>query len=131
MSTTTKTEITALLHAYETALNASSTTSVLPLYTQTGIFMAQHFPTAIGPSSIATAYDQTFAAITLSVTFDILEIVEMSEEYAFARTASKGKVLIKRGGESEEKNQELFVLRREEGVWRIERYCFCSTLPPH
>jgi len=93
--------------------------------------MAQHFPTAIGPSSIATAYDQTFAAITLSVTFDILEIVEMSEEYAFARTASKGKVLIKRGGESEEKNQELFVLRREEGVWKIERYCFCSTLPPH
>ena len=94
--------------------------------------MAQHFPTAIGATAIAAAYDKTFSMITLSVSFEIIEIVETGEGWAFARTASKGKVLVKEvGKESEEKNQELFVLRKEEGKWGIERYCFCSVLPPH
>ncbi|KAE9381980.1 hypothetical protein N431DRAFT_360521 [Stipitochalara longipes BDJ] len=130
-SNTTKTAITNLLRAYQTALNASSTSSVLPLYTSSGVFMAQHFSTAVGTEAIAAAYDKTFDMITLAVDFDIIEIVEMSEEYAFARTASKGKVQIKGGGESDEANQELFVLKKEGGEWKIERYCFCSTLPPH
>jgi hypothetical protein len=61
--------------------------------------MAQHFPTAIGPSAISAAYDKTFAMITLSVKFEILEIEVMSEEWAFARKASKGGVTVKwRGG---------------------------------
>lgn len=93
--------------------------------------MAQHFSTAVGSEAIAAAYDKTFAMITLSVDFDIIEIVEMGEEYAFARTASAGKVQMKAGGESAEANQELFVLRKESGEWKIARYCFCSTLPPH
>jgi len=75
--------------------------------------------------------------ITLSVKFEILEIEVMSEEWAFARTASKGKVKVNGGEgelESEEGNQELFVLRKEDGVegeWKIARYCFCSVMPPH
>ena len=94
--------------------------------------MAQHFPTAVGHAEITAAYDKTFSMITLSVSFDIIEIVETGEEWAFARTASQGKVLIKGNGkESEEKNQELFVLRKEDRKWGIERYCFCSMLPPH
>ena len=99
--------------------------------------MAQHFPTAIGHSAISAAYDKTFAMIALSVKFEILEIEVMSEEWAFARTASKGKVRVNGGEgelESEEGNQELFVLRKEdggEGEWKIARYCFCSVMPPH
>ena len=51
----------------------------------------------------------------------------------FARTASKGvvKVNSREGGESEEGNQELFVLRNEVGEWKIARYCFCTVMPPH
>jgi len=81
--------------------------------------MAQHFPTAIGHFAIQSTYDKTFEMITLSVKFEILEIEVMSEEWAFARTASKGKVKVNGGEgelESEEGNQELFVLRKEDGV---------------
>jgi ketosteroid isomerase-like protein len=129
-----KEKITTLLRTYEKALNASSTPSITPLYTLSGVFMAQHFPTAIGHSAISAAYDKTFEMITLSVKFEILEIEVMSEEWAFARTASKGKVRVNGGEgelESEEGNQELFVLRNEGGEWKIARYCFCSVMPPH
>jgi uncharacterized protein (TIGR02246 family) len=126
-----KTAITGLLRSYQTALNASSTSSVLELYTSDGVFMAQNFSTAVGTEAIAAAYDKTFAMITLSVDFDIIEIAPMNGEYAFARTASAGKVQFKSGGESAEANQELFVLRKENGDWKIARYCFSSTLPPH
>ena len=33
------------------------------------------------------------------------------------------------GAEEKEMNQELFVLRREEGEWKIARYCFASMNP--
>jgi uncharacterized protein (TIGR02246 family) len=126
-----KTAITTLLRSYQTALNASSTSSVLELYTSDGVFMAQNFSTAVGTEAIATAYGKTFVMITLSVDFDIIEIVSMNEEYAFARTASAGKVQLKSGGQSAEANQELFVLRKENWEWKIARYCFSSPLTPH
>jgi uncharacterized protein (TIGR02246 family) len=126
-----KTAITTLLRAYETALNASSTTTILSLYAPDGVFMAQNLPTAVGHSSIREAYDRTFAAITLSVEFDVIEVVLVSEAWAFARTASKGTTVVKAAGGIKEANQELFVLRRVDGDWKIARYCFCTTNPPH
>lgn len=65
---------------------------------------------------------------TLSVDFDIIEIVDMSEEYAFTRTVSAGRPRLKFGYESAEANQKLFVLRTEDWGWEIARYCFCSSL---
>jgi ketosteroid isomerase-like protein len=128
-----KEKITTLLHTYKTALNASSKPSILPLHTPSGVFMAQHFSAAIGHSVLQAPYDKAFAMITLSVKFEILEIEVLSEEWAFARTASKVKVRANDGEgelESEEGNQELFVFRKEGGEWKIARYCFCSVMPP-
>lgn len=45
--------------------------------------------------------------------------------YAFARTTSKGATLIHASGETvPEENRELFVLQKENGVWKIARYMF-------
>jgi ketosteroid isomerase-like protein len=94
--------------------------------------MAQHFPTASGSTQIREAYDKTFSLITLSVTFMIHEIIVISDTYAIARTSSNGTVMVKANGtKSNEGNQELFVLQKEDGEWKIARYCFCSVLPPH
>lgn len=123
--------VTTLLRTYQAALNASSTTSILELYTSDGVLMAQHFPTAVGTEALAAAYDKTFAMITISVDFEIIEVVSINDEYAFARTASAGKVQLKSGVESAAANQELFVLRKEKGTWKIARYSFSTTLPPH
>jgi ketosteroid isomerase-like protein len=66
------------------------------------------------------------------VKFDIIEVEIINADWAFARTASAGKTKIHAtGGESQEANQELFVIKKEEGKWKIARYCFSTTNPPH
>ena len=55
----------------------------------------------------------------------------MAPEWAFARTSSAGTTKIHAtGGGGPEANQELFVLKKVDGVWKIARYCFATTLPP-
>ncbi|KAE8449810.1 hypothetical protein EG329_007286 [Mollisiaceae sp. DMI_Dod_QoI] len=122
-----KAEITDLLQTYAKYLNASDTSSIVPLYTKDGAFMAQNLPTALSHPSIKDAYTQTFNLITLSVTFTIHEIVLTSDTSAFARTSSEGTVTVHAsGGKTNEGNQELFVLQKEDGAWKIARYCFCN-----
>jgi uncharacterized protein (TIGR02246 family) len=127
-----KAAITTVLKQYQDALNASSTSSVMKLYAPDGVFMAQNFQTAIGTDEVHKAYDVTFNMITLSVDFNILEVVPINEEWAFARTASAGTVKVHAtGGGGPEANQELFVMQKIEGSWKIARYCFSTTNPPH
>ena len=124
-------DITQTLRGYEAALNASDTDAVMRLYTADGVFMPQHFPSAVGDEQVRAAYDGVFSAIKLDVTFDIVEIVPVSDDWAFARTNSAGTVTVLATGESgPEANQELFVLQQVEGKWKIARYAFSTTNPP-
>lgn len=123
--------ITATLRGYEAALNASDTDSVMKLYAADGVFMPQHFPSAVGQAQVRAAYDSVFATIELDIEFDIVEVVPTSDDWAFARTNSAGTVTILANGESgPEANQELFVLQRVDGAWKIARYAFSTTNPP-
>ena len=124
MEENAKTEIKKLLFNYRDALNASSVDQVLPLYTQNGVFMPSGAPTAIGTDQVKGAYEFVFRNIQLSIEFYIDEI-EVSGNYAFARTTSKGSTLIHATGETvPEENRELFVLKKENGEWKIDRYMF-------
>ena len=131
MSATTD-AITALLAKYNDALNASSTDAVMPLYTEDGVFMPPFSPSAIGSEALRKAYDAVFNAITLNVKFTIAEIVELSPEWAFARTNSAGTTLNHAtGNRSAEANQELFIFKKnKDGSWKIARYSFSPTNPP-
>jgi uncharacterized protein (TIGR02246 family) len=123
--------ITDTLRRYEVALNASDTDDVMKLYAEDGVFMPQHFPSAVGAAQVRAAYDGVFATIGLSVAFDIVEVVPVAEDWAFARTNSAGTVTVLATGESgREANQELFVMQRVEGAWKIGRYAFSTTNPP-
>lgn len=123
--------ITDSLRRYEIALNASDTEAVMKLYAEDGVFMPQHFPSAVGAAQVRAAYDGVFATIRLSVAFDIVEVVPVAEDWAFARTNSAGTVTVLATGESgPEANQELFVMQRDEGAWKIARYAFSTTNPP-
>jgi uncharacterized protein (TIGR02246 family) len=123
--------IRSLLHQYEQALNTSDTEAVMQLYTSDGVFMPQHFPSSVGADAVRQAYDNVFGAIRLTVTFAIQEVHPVTPEWAFARTNSSGTVLVHATGESSaEANQELFVLQKVEGAWKIARYCFSTTNPP-
>ncbi|MBB6462140.1 YybH family protein [Flammeovirga kamogawensis] len=119
-----KTAVTKLLKDYEKALNAGDTPTIVTLYTKEGIFYPTTFPTATGSEQLSIAYDNVFKMIQLTVEFDIEEVV-IRDDYAFARTQSKGKTLIHANGQIvEEANRELFILKKVDGEWKIDRYMF-------
>jgi uncharacterized protein (TIGR02246 family) len=124
--------VTDVLSAYNAALNSSDTSAVMPLYAEDGVFMPPYSPSAIGTSEVRKAYDAVFAAIKLTVRFNIEEVVEMSPEWVFARTNSAGATLNHATGvTTSEGNQELFLLRKDrDGKFKIARYSFSPTKPP-
>ena len=125
-------KIRTVLKTYEQVLNASDVPGVLKLYTHDGVFMPQHSPSAVGIEAIEGAYTAVFEAIDLNVKFDIVEIVVVADDWAFARTNSAGTTTINATGDKvAEANQELFVLQKMAGGdWKIARYAFSTTNPP-
>ena len=123
--------VAACLKAYEAALNASSTDMVMPLYAPDAVFMPQNAGSSVGSDAIRAAYDAIFRTIRLEVTFDVLEAVRVSDDWAFASTTSAGtQTTLATGAKEHEGNHELFVFRRVSGAWKIARYCFSTTNPP-
>jgi ketosteroid isomerase-like protein len=72
-----------------------------------------------------------FKAIILSVKFYVAEIVQIADDWAFARTNSAGTTTVHAtGAKSAEANQELFIVRNDaDGRWKIARYSFSTTNP--
>jgi len=117
-------EIKKILFSYRDALNRSNVEKVLSLYTENGVFMPSGAPTAIGQEQIKGTYEFVFSTIQLNIEFYIDEI-EIVGEYAFVRSTSKGTTFIHASGETvPEENRELFVLKKENGSWKIDRYMF-------
>lgn len=128
-----KTAVTRQLHNYEAALNASDVEGVMTLYAADAVFMPQHSPPAEGREAVRAAYRQVFNTIRLDIRFTVDEIRQLSSDWAFARTRSKGTVKLLSGDQPAhaEGNQEIFLLHREaDGQWRFARYIFTTTNPP-
>ncbi|RKE57087.1 YybH family protein [Sphingobacterium detergens] len=117
-------QIEKSLTIYFDALNKSSVEQAIGQYTTDGIFMPTGLPTATGTAQLKIAYTNVFKAIQLNVKFDIEEI-NLSGDIAFVRTQSHGTQLIHATGQkTEELNREFFLLKRENGTWKIARYMF-------
>ena len=126
-----KAQIEAVLKTYERVLNASDVDGVVKLYTEDGVFMAQHNPSAAGIEQVEAAYTAVFQAIDLNIEFDIVEIEVIADDWAFARTNSAGTTTINATGDKvADADQELFVLQKIDGDWKIARYSFSTTNPP-
>jgi uncharacterized protein (TIGR02246 family) len=124
--------VAGVLASYNAALNASDTDAVTPLYADDGVFMPPYSPSAVGIDAVRKAYDAVFAAITLTVKFEIAEIVELSPDWVFARTNSAGTTLNHATrATTAEGNQELFIFHKDrDGMFKIARYSFSPTKPP-
>jgi uncharacterized protein (TIGR02246 family) len=124
--------IHATMAAYNAALNGGQTTTVLPLYTDDGVFMPPYSQSAIGKSAVATAYGKVFEELQFDVKFTIAELVVMAPNWAYVRTNSAGTTFHRSLGKKlAEANQELFILKKgDDGKWRIARYSFSPTNPP-
>jgi len=123
--------VASVLKDYQTALNRSDTGAVLKLYAPDGVFMPQHSPSSVGIAAVRKAYEAVFEAITLTVEFRIAEIRQIAPDWVLARTNSAGTTKNHAtDAEGQEANQELFLFQKIDGVWKIARYCFCTTNPP-
>jgi uncharacterized protein (TIGR02246 family) len=121
--------IESILKTYETALNANDTNVILDLYGAEPVFMPQHAPALVGRDAVRAGYGNVFATVKLNIRFTIHE-VEVTGDWAWARTSSAGRTrILANGAEVEEGNNELFIFRKESGVWKIHRYLFSTNQP--
>ena len=126
---TAQAQIEQVLVKYEQALNTSDVNAAVQLYTDDGVFMAPENPAAVGTDVLRKAYTGVFQAIALKLKFQIAEIKLLSPEWAELRTTSTGTVkILANGAEVPGSNQELFVLHKTKGQWKIARYAFNSVL---
>jgi uncharacterized protein (TIGR02246 family) len=124
--------IASVLTNYAAALKAADAEAVTRLYTEDGVLMAQESLPAVGSAAVRKAYVDLFQAIGLEITFHLAEVVELTPEWAFARTTSTGTIKINAtGARVPEANQELFIFKKTaSGTWKIARYSFSVINPP-
>ena len=127
-----RTKIETVLSTYEYALNASDAGTIITLYAEDGVFMAQHNAPSVGKEAVRAAYGGVFEAIKLDIDFTVDEILQLSPQWAYARTRSEGFVTVNAtGNKGPEANQELFIFhKRDNGEWKIAQYIFSTTNPP-
>jgi uncharacterized protein (TIGR02246 family) len=122
--------IQKVLKAYEQSLNASDVNGVVSQYTDDAVLMAPGAPSAVGIQAVENTYRGIFQAIRLNITFQVAELEMVSPEWAYLRTNSTGQItILANGAVIPEGNQELFLLRKDHGHWKIARYSFSSYLP--
>ena len=120
--------IEQVIRAYETALNANDTPTILGLYSAEPVFMPQGAPALVGRDAVRAGYEHVFNTLKLNVRFTVHEIEEAGD-WAWVRTSSAGRTrVLAAGTEGDEGNNELFVFLREGGAWRIHRYLFATNL---
>jgi uncharacterized protein (TIGR02246 family) len=123
--------IKEVLASYETALNSSNTEAVMSLYSDDAVLLPQETPTVMGSKAVKQFYVGTFKAIKFDLKFQIAEAQVLSNGWAFLRTTSTGAMkILASGNEVPAHTQELFVLRKDDGQWKLARYSFSSTIPP-
>ena len=79
-------------------LKAADAEAVTRLYTDDGVLMAQESPPAVGSAAVRSAYVGLFQMIGLDITFHVAEVVELTPEWAFARTTSTGMIKVNATG---------------------------------
>lgn len=124
MENQNKAAVEKTLKIYFGSLNASDVKTAVGSYTADGVFMPPKFPTATGTDQLLTAYENIFKSIQLNVTVKIKEVI-VKDDIAFANTLSSGTALIHATGETTPvESREFFLLRKENGEWKIARYMF-------
>lgn len=134
MSTVCNEELAAIeanAVAYLTAFNRADVAAVLATYADDGVLMAPGMPAAVGKDELAVVYPSVFAKVGFDMTYEIKEVVQISDDWAFVRSATKGTETDKATGVViPSAYQELFLLRKSAaGAWQIARYCTSKISP--
>jgi ketosteroid isomerase-like protein len=103
---------------------------VTRLYTDDAAVLAPGAPSAVGITAVRATYTSIFQAIDIDLTFSVAEVKVVSRNWAFLRSTSNGVITnLPNGAQIPSSNQELFVLHKRHGHWKLARYSFSSVLP--
>ena len=129
-SESTKKQLEKLLNAYQELLTNKNVDGILELYSADPVFMPEYAPPAVGREAVRKTYEWVFANLNLKGQF-IFHEAEVIGDSAWIRTNSTGRfTIIATGVEAVIANSELFLFKRENGVWKIHRYIFTASAPP-
>ncbi|MBA5689964.1 YybH family protein [Rugamonas apoptosis] len=117
--------------AYLTAFNRADVAAVLATYADDGVLMAPGMPAAVGKDELAMVYPGVFATVGFDMTYEIKEVVQISADWAFVRSATEGTETNKATSVvMPAAYQELFLLRKSTaGAWQTARYCTSKIGP--
>lgn len=117
--------------AYLTAFGRTDVAAVLATYADDGVLMAPGRSAVIGKNALAVVYPEVFATVGFDMAYEIKEVAQISDDWAFVRSATEGTETSKATGVVvPAAYQELFLLRKSaEGTWQIARYCTSKISP--
>lgn len=120
--------IEATAAAYLTAFTRADLAGVLATYADDGVLMGPGRPASEGKDELAKIYPRIFEATGFDMAYEIAEVVQISADWAFVRSTTKGTQTDKATGvATASAYQELFVLRKSAaGAWQTARYCTCK-----
>lgn len=122
-------KISAAVYQYEKALNENHIDGISELFTPEGTLILQGAPTVTGIEAVKEFYSSLFKALDFELKFNIEEVVEMSDEWAFVRTTTTGAVKVHSNDSVNSANgHELFILQKQtDGEWKVARYSGSSA----
>ncbi|AYC18314.1 hypothetical protein DZA65_01420 [Dickeya dianthicola] len=123
--------IEAAAVSYLTAFNRADITAVIATYTDDGVLMGPGRPAAVGKDELAVVYHHVFETAGFDMAYEIKEVEQISPDWAFVRSATKGTETDKTTGvATPAAYQELFLLRKSAtGSWQTARYCTSKIRP--
>ncbi|SDD99546.1 conserved hypothetical protein [Mucilaginibacter pineti] len=122
-----QTAIEKLIFSFSDAFNAADISKTVASFTPDGINMPNTAPAAKGTEQLTTAFGLLFGSAQINIKY-VIDEISVIGEHAFARTNSTVNTLIKATGDKLLlENKELFLLRKQDGEWKISHYIFNNT----
>lgn len=112
---------------YFSALNEGNVEKIVSLYHANSVFLPNNAPASRGLEDIKKTYKSVLNTINLN-TMHVYHHVSVSGATAVVESKANGSLTILETGEKLPANDnELFILKKIKGEWKIDRYMFNSS----
>jgi ketosteroid isomerase-like protein len=120
-------QIAEVLKGYALAINDAQTASIAAFYSEEGLFMPEGFKTLTKQDLYPEKSSNFLRKTDFKIEYTI-EKIEVEENFAFVSvTAKTSKKQSATNDAVMKQTRDLFVLRKEEGSWKIYRYIFNNS----
>jgi uncharacterized protein (TIGR02246 family) len=119
--------IEKLIFSYSNAFNAADISEIVSSFTSDGINMPNNGPSARGTEQLSKAFGFLLRMAQIHIQY-LIDEINVTGDYAYVRTNSTVKTIVKASGDQILlENKELFLLRNNNGEWKITHYIFNNT----